>query len=727
MKIPPRFVPLAILAFAAAFTACDRQDALATASGTESTASGAVAFRLADTLLSVVAKTSDSVRIEAVRAGFDTRIATGSIGGNTVLSGLDAGAWTLKVATFDTLQAVSWYGEAVVQILSGKTVEAVVVLRRASGSVNVHIVLDSVPHVVDTTRWTVTPSTGSLPGYLPILRSWRSDSGIHILTSLYCLGVVVRVLPDSGTVLRFGYDPDLKIKCVAGSPAPVLVFVPWKNCGNVTLLDANGKETFLPLAPCHPPLPGAKELDTLAVKLLETNPATYLSFPVESAWRDDKGIYIATSYDETQLPVVAHSPAQSSLPRRLVLVGMYTTDVLFGVRRHIVFVPFPADEDAIVSDLAGDSVFKLPGKPMIVDPPPPSVPDTVTVPYAMGDLAAYEPLPVERAWRTDSGLYIATRYDYFQPVVVATPTQTMFPGVVTLVGKPIKTVAAVPLAPHVVFVPFPSAWGVSIANLLNDSVVKLPGKPVVVDPPSTVDTVTVEWIEGAPADHEPLPLERAWRTDAGIFIATRYDYFVPAVFHNLMQSSLPRRLYLVGTPINTFTAVKLLPHIVFVPFPAAEDVIVSNLANDTVFKLPGKRVVAEDSSFVKYSLARKDPLSGEAEYIVLTSNGDLVRTTINNLVDSGPLVQTRVLNQDTLARIRSILERSSTRHPGGLPAITAANCPSDAPIHSRVIDYADGTGSSMNWSLSSYCGEFPASWTALDPVDAILRGSFAVE
>lgn len=497
MKTPLSRLALVFTGLALSFAACDNRDVVAAPAAAESSTTGKVAFRLSDTLLQVVKQTSDSVRIEAVREGFASRTAAGSIGGITHLDNLEPGAWTLKIATYDALRAVGWYGETVVQIKAGSTVDAVVVLRRASGSVNVHIVLDTLPVSVDTLRFSVKPSTGSLPGYLPILRSWRSDSGIFILTSFYCQGVVVRQIPDSGTLFRFGSDPDIRIKCVAGTPGPVVVFVPWKNCGNVTLLDANGKGGVLAAPSC---------------------------FPTEPA----------------------------------------------------------------------------------------------------------------------------------------------------------------------------------------------------------LDTVTVKWIEGNLANYKALPLERAWRTDKGIYIATRYDYFQPAVIHLAMQSSLPRRLYLVGTPINTFAAVRLLPHIVFVPFAANEDVIIANLTNDTSFTLPGNRLVVKDSSFVRYTLTLRDGLAGETETITLTADGKLVRTSFSILVDSAPLVQTRVLGLDTLAMIRNVLERSSTRYPGGLPTITAANCRSDAPIHSRVIDYANGTGSSMNWSLTEYCGELPASWTALDPVDLILRREFKV-
>jgi hypothetical protein len=362
MKIPllrllPVFIGLAMV-----LTACDNRESQAPSASDDTQRSGSVAFRLADTVLNVVKQTSDSVRIEAVRDGYVTQVATGAIGGNTLLNGLAPGAWTLKVATYDTLQAVSWYGEAVVLIQSGSTVNAVIVLKRASGSVNVQIVLDTVSTTLDTARWTVQPSTGSLPGYLPILKAWRTDSGIHILTSLYCVGVVVREIPDSGTVLRFGMDLDMEHKCAAGSPAPVEVFVPWKNCGNVTLLDANGKGAVLAAPSCKPTI---SVVDTVTVNWIEGSPGGYDTLPVEGAWRTDKGIYIATRYDYF-VPVVVHNLAQNSLPRRLYLAGTrISTFAAVKLLPHIVFVPFPADEDVIVSDLANDSVFKLPGNRVV--------------------------------------------------------------------------------------------------------------------------------------------------------------------------------------------------------------------------------------------------------------------------------------------------------------------------------------------------------------------------
>jgi hypothetical protein len=370
MKTPLSRLALVFTGLALSFAACDRRDVVSASGTEESSATGKVAFRLSDTLLHVVKQTSDSVRIEAVREGFAPRTVAGFIGGITHLSNLEPGAWTLKIATFDALRVVSWYGETVVQIKAGSTVEAVVVLRRASGSVNVQIVLD------------------------------------------------------------------------------------------------------------------------------------------------------------TALAVV----------------------------------------------------------------------DTLTVPYIQGNASDYQGIPVDSAWRGEKGIYIATRYDDFRPVVIAKPTATRLPQEIVLVGQPILTLVAVKNLPHVVFVPFPSDWPVGVGNLLNDGVIQLPGKPIIIDPPSVTDTVTVKWIEGNPGDstiYKPLPLERAWRTDKGVYIATRYDYFQPAVVHSPMQSSRPRRLILVGTPINTLVAVKLLPHIVFVPFPANEDVIIANLANDRSYTLPGNRTLVE--------------------------------------------------------------------------------------------------------------------------------------
>jgi hypothetical protein len=83
-----------------------------------------------------------------------------------------------------------------------------------------------------------------------------------------------------------------------------------------------------------------------------------------------------------------------------------------------------------------------------------------------------------------------------------------------------------------------------------------------------------------------------------------------------------------------------------------------------------------------------------------------------------------VLSADTMAMIREILERSSSRHPGQFPAITS-NCLQDKPVVKRQIIYNGNLASSMTWDPSSYCDELPESWKALDPVDAILDALFA--
>ncbi len=181
---------------------------------------------------------------------------------------------------------------------------------------------------------------------------------------------------------------------------------------------------------------------------------------------------------------------------------------------------------------------------------------------------------------------------------------------------------------------------------------------------------------------------------------------------------------LVGKPIRTVIAVKNLPHVIFVPFPSDWPVAVGNLLNDTVIQLPATALVPNDSSFSQYTVTMRDGLSRDTEILKLTPDGTLVRTSFNTTFDSGPLVQSRTLRADTLAKIRSILERSSTRHPGGIPTITGDNCPSDAPIYTRVIQYGNATAVNMKWSLTEYCGEYPASWIALDEIDLILRRSF---
>lgn len=488
----PSLWPL-LVGLALGFSGCEDRMNLANPSSREN---GQVAFRLTAQDLANLGSGIDSVRIEAAREGFPTNVSVGSLLQTTTLSNLQPGSWTLKVALYDVAQAIHWYGEATVDVVAGRSVDAIVHLRHATGSVVVHIVLDSdtvarprsfdtlqvgtgiqnpswsplkawrtaqgvylvsdlkipctwpvltfasyypsitdsqgkvvgstfmpvidrnrwilgaardssifcsdlyqqhthfipwtdsgtitlvtskgeivlpgpsQPQPVDTARYTVTLSPSGLVGYLPILSAYRSDSGIHILTSLYCAAAIVRQVPDSGTVFQFGSDPQIMAKCAAGQAVPTWIFVRWTTCRTVQLLDANGKAWILPGWGCTvvtPPSP-----DTVQPKLIFNGDRSGLvGLPVGSAWRTDSGVYIETKYDCNIAPSILYDPLAALGKGAIQLTPVrpaFQTYIGCETRSHVLFVPMAPNEDVIVANLLDSGRIRLPGKaPTSVD------------------------------------------------------------------------------------------------------------------------------------------------------------------------------------------------------------------------------------------------------------------------------------------------------------------------------------------------------------------------
>lgn len=159
------------------FTGCqDRTESALNAA--ETTDPGQVSFRLSAADLAKLGADWDSVRIEAVRPGYPTQAALGDRTQEIVLKDLQAGPWTLKVALFDRTQSIRWYGEAQVQILGGRQVDAEVHLRAATGSVKVHIVVDSLPSSDKIDTILLTPGSVK-PSWTPS-SVYRTPEGIYL-------------------------------------------------------------------------------------------------------------------------------------------------------------------------------------------------------------------------------------------------------------------------------------------------------------------------------------------------------------------------------------------------------------------------------------------------------------------------------------------------------------------------------------------------------------------
>ena len=178
-----QILPLAAsLAVALTMSGCDRT---ADSNAPQAVASGAVAFRLSDTVAGTLSTQADSLRLTATRPGQASRVALGSLDGFLFLDSLPAGRWTLEVVAFRFDGSVSWAGTDSVDIQPGRTADAVVHLRRASGNVRVRVVLDTaVPCSLVVVRLdTIHPVENvSLSSLRPILGIWVDTSGITIRT-----------------------------------------------------------------------------------------------------------------------------------------------------------------------------------------------------------------------------------------------------------------------------------------------------------------------------------------------------------------------------------------------------------------------------------------------------------------------------------------------------------------------------------------------------------------
>ncbi len=471
---------------------------------------GGVSFRLSAADLATFGVAVDSVRIEAERAGFPSRFATGSLQQLVELPDLAVGTWNLKVALYDTREQIQLYGDAVVQVLPGRTVDVVVHLRRASGSVRVRIILDD-PTPGDGIDTLEVQWGENVPTWKPV-KYWRTADGVYLVSTLveYCFAPYVTfgvpsdpVGPDLSGALKPGARSAIKIRppsqLVLGSVSngrmvcPNLYeertkFIPWTMPGPITLY-VPGDSIVLP----DPVVPPA--VDTLFWEVWLSRDTSLLYLPVLQAYRSDSGIHVLTTMSDVAIPKFTSLPGIEGTFRfgaaREVLLRLTVDQNGNPVDRTVtqwVFLRWNGCQMVTLQDAQGSS-WAFPAKNCLIDPSP--AVDTVAVApsSAPSNYDQMQKLPVLGAWRDARGVYIATRYDCnAPPEVVETDMFTMNSGMVrfTPVRGAARTRIGCAEAKHVLFVPTSYAGAHQVADATKGAFIDLPG---IVMPP--VDTSAV--------------------------------------------------------------------------------------------------------------------------------------------------------------------------------------------------------------------------------------------
>lgn len=468
---------------------------------------GGVAFRLSAADLAGLGVAVDSVRIEAERAGFPSRFATGSLRQQVELTDLAAGTWNLKVALYDNASQIHLYGEVLVQVQPGRSVDAEVRLRRATGSVRVHIVIDDTTSNggIDTlqVQW-----GENIPSWKPV-KYWRTAEGVYLVSTLveHCFtpyvtfgeGVYPAILPAPQVAARSALIAIFPSQLVLGSkPTGATVcpnlyqertkFIPWTAPGPLTLYVPG--DSIVLADPVVPPPP-----DTLfqSVSLSQDTSMVYL--PILQAYRNDSGISVLTTMSDIMVPKIALIPDTGTLLQfgadRAVLTRL-TLDrsgrqVTNTVHRW-VFLRWNTCRTVVLRDVQGKT-WTFPGWGCGVMP----VVDTIKLAPAKSDTfyGPREGLPVLGAWRDDRGVFIATRYDCNgAPQVVETDMFTNTSGLVrfTPVRSGIHTKIGCPEVRHVLFVPTTYAGAHQVADATNGKFYDLPGKV-----PPSVDSSAIAY------------------------------------------------------------------------------------------------------------------------------------------------------------------------------------------------------------------------------------------
>lgn len=254
-----------VVAFAGllALAGCQNSTPSSSAAGADTDA-GAVSFRLQATEVSVLEVTSDSIKIEAVRSGFPTVVAAGSLREAVAVEGLQPGSWSIRVAAFDRAHAIHWYGDTLAQILGGRKTEVVVRLRKATGTAVVRIILDSgvvVEPPIDTvfpgprqdTLWNaVDAGLVTRSAVAQSLASASREGGLVFVRTPYNCGApsprLARWVDTAGTVYLTLYNkgPLREVACTMEYREQVLVYKPWSSKENIVVQDLQSRFVRLP-------------------------------------------------------------------------------------------------------------------------------------------------------------------------------------------------------------------------------------------------------------------------------------------------------------------------------------------------------------------------------------------------------------------------------------------------------------------------------------------------
>ncbi len=219
---------------------------------------GGVAFRLAEAERVVLSQTSDSLRVEAWRDGRVVS-ASGTLDRGVLVERLAEGAWTFKVAAYDRSGAIQWAGDGQAKVVAGQTIDLVVVLRKATGSVHVRITLDSgdvdpgYPGIPGDTLWNPMDSSGVLasPVAQTLVGAERMGPYIAIRTPYNCNAprpTLVRVVRPDGVVrlVLVNRGPMTKMMCTAEYRELVLVYKPWTTAEQIVVEDLQGRQIRIP-------------------------------------------------------------------------------------------------------------------------------------------------------------------------------------------------------------------------------------------------------------------------------------------------------------------------------------------------------------------------------------------------------------------------------------------------------------------------------------------------
>lgn len=300
-----------VIAFAGllALAGCQNASPSSSAAGPDPDA-GAVTFRLQATEVSVLEVTSDSIKIEAVRSGYPTVVAAGSLREAVAVEGLQPGPWSIRVAAFDRTHAIHWYGDTLAEIRGGRKTEVVVRLRKATGTAIVRIILDS-GVVVDPdtsfhgprqdTLWTSVDSGRVSSSPVPQSLAGASRADYVFVRTPYNCGApnprLSRWVDTAGTVYLILYNkgPLREIACTMEYREQVLVYKPYSSTENIVVQDLQGKvirlpsdSTDLPIAP-----------DTLWNAVFERGSDTVRYYPwkATAAVRSNGIVFVQVPYD----------------------------------------------------------------------------------------------------------------------------------------------------------------------------------------------------------------------------------------------------------------------------------------------------------------------------------------------------------------------------------------------------------------------------------------------